>query len=168
MKVTTAWENGGEIPQEYTARLGSNDFDGVENIFPGITITGVPEQTRALIYLVYDSEDSDNWCHYAAVGRGEDTTIPEGAISERISALGIKEQTNQAKEVGWTGPYTASKGEYHMLVIAVNLTPEQAIERVAEWTKDNVLALCEEDGVEIDRAEIVGKYTNPKSLELET
>ena len=148
-----AWEDGGDIPIEYSAPKESNiqppGGRQPENRKPGFSFVNVPVGTLTIALVVHDILDGDpvngvkpGWTHYTAI------FSPEGEILE----AGIADEN----ETGWVGPYPVDRGEYHCTAyfLGSNFTKEK-------FTRACILEAFRIHG--LGSANMVGKYTNPQS-----
>jgi Raf kinase inhibitor-like YbhB/YbcL family protein len=95
---TDAFEDGGSIPQRYTA-------DG-EDVSPPFTISGVPSEAGPLA-LVVDDPDANDFVHWLLWNvPAERTSLPEGIDrTETVDSLdGARQGTNGFGDVGYRGP----------------------------------------------------------------
>lgn len=111
--TTTAWEDGGVIPEKYTAIAGD------KQVSPAFSWSQVPEGTRSFVLLMHDLEpvlnrsakmDITHWLVWNIPGTA--TGLPEGV------ALGeLADGTRQVslRSNGYMGP-GAPPGPYHHYV----------------------------------------------------
>lgn len=157
------WVDGGEIPIEYTAPRGANvQKEGdpqPQNIRPNFTFTNIPEGTKQIALVIHDILDGDpdqetgkrpGWTHWTAIADKGGKVIREGEMN-----AGQKE--DQAGEIGYVGPYPEGSGEYHCTAYFLN----KEFPSEMRLTRANILALFEQNG--LGSANMVGRYTNPKS-----
>lgn len=149
--TSTAFENGGAIPQKYTC-------DGDRLLSPPLTIANVPEGATMLV-LVMDDPDVpkelrpdgvfDHWVMYGIDPMT--TEIPEG------STAGAQGE-NGAGNTAYTGPcppkeYEPSEHRYFFRLYATDLPNLNFIKAP---TKADVLGAIE--GHVIETAELMGRY----------
>lgn len=100
--VSSAFENGGEIPSKYTC-------EG-EDASPALQWSGVPANAKSLALLVDDPDAPDpkapkmtftHWLLYDLPPT--DGALPEAAGDDALPA-GTRQGLNDVKRTGWTGP----------------------------------------------------------------
>jgi|GEM_PF-5570704 len=149
-----AWEDGKEIPIEYTAPRGANIQPPAstqpENRQPHFTFTNIPEGTKAIALVVHDVLDGDEdedgnrpgWTHWTAL------------VSESGEVL--KNGKTDTGTDGWVGPYPAQNGQYHCTAYFLSETfPD------IELTRANILEVFENTGLGF--ANMIGTYINPQA-----
>lgn len=91
--TSTAFEDGGDIPREFTC-------DGT-NVSPPLSWTGVPTGAGALV-LVVDDPDARGFVHWIALDLpGTDGDLPKGVSP---SADSPQQGRNDFGKAGWGGP----------------------------------------------------------------
>jgi Raf kinase inhibitor-like YbhB/YbcL family protein len=112
---STAFKNGGVIPDEYTCK-GSN-------ISPEISWSGVPKNAKS-IALICDDPDAPggNWVHWVVYG------IPAGVTSLGRNFIGSSDGTKQGmndfKRTGYGGPCPPSgTHRYFFRIYALDIVP---------------------------------------------
>ena len=148
--TSTAFEDGGIIPDKYTSRG--------ENVQPAFTITGAPENTVSYAVIMHDIE--------VAIGGPGDVThwvafnIPSANIPEGSLPAGSVNGNNIRNMPGYMGSGAPYPDRYHHYVfewyaLSENLDlPEGA-------SRADVLAAME--GKVVGKAAIVGKYANTQA-----
>lgn len=150
MQVSTpAWEDGGDIPEQYTA-------DG-ENVSPPLTVESVPEDAETLAVIANDP-DADGFVHWLLWNVPADVSeIPEGVPNEEtVSDLdGASQGTNGFGEIGYGGPSPPEDDDPHRYRFAVHaLETELDVEPGAE--RDALEDVM--DGRIVDSDEVAGQY----------
>jgi Raf kinase inhibitor-like YbhB/YbcL family protein len=148
-----AFEDGGEIPTEYTC-------DGA-NSSPPLRISGVPEETAALALVVDDPDvptPDRRFVHWLLWNLPADTeqvpqSVPRGpSVSELGGAV---QGTNDADEVGYSGPCPPGADgphTYRFFLYAL----EEEIELEAGATRDQLDAAIE--GKVVAETRLEGTY----------
>ena len=149
MQLTSAaFEEGGNIPSEYTC----DDKD----ISPALAWSGVPAGTRSLA-LICDDPDApmgtwDHWVLFnipAAVGN-----LPKAAAIAELSRQGMVEGTNSWRRTGYGGPCPPSGNHrYYFKLYAL----DTALELDSRATKGTVTAAME--GHILAQAQLMGRYS---------
>lgn len=97
-----AFENGSEIPSEYTC-------DSMD-ISPPLEWHGVPEDTRSLVLIVDDPDAPDprapkmTWVHWVLYNIPPDATRLPAAVKSEDLPRGAKEGINDWRRSGYGGP----------------------------------------------------------------
>lgn len=98
--TSSAFEEGGTIPQKYTA-------DG-EDVSPPLSFTGVPEGAAELALICHDPDAprEGGWTHWVVYGMAPDTAgLPEAVpAEERVEDPGLVQGVNSGEKVGYQGP----------------------------------------------------------------
>jgi Raf kinase inhibitor-like YbhB/YbcL family protein len=146
-----AFEDGGEIPTEYTC-------DGANNS-PPLRIEGVPEEAETLALIVDDPDAPDQtFVHWLLWNIPADTeqipqSMPQGPA---ISELGGAEQgTNDNNDVGYFGPCPPEEDgphTYRFILYAV----DTELELEAGATRDELDAAL--DGRTVGTGRLDGTY----------
>ncbi|MEW6716344.1 MAG: YbhB/YbcL family Raf kinase inhibitor-like protein [Chloroflexota bacterium] len=96
--TSSAFEQGGTIPQEYTC-------DG-SDISPPLSWSGVPEETLTLV-LIMDDPDAPmgTWVHWVLYDISPDQEgLPEGVSKvENVEGIGVQGR-NDSRGIGYSGP----------------------------------------------------------------
>ncbi|MFD1588604.1 YbhB/YbcL family Raf kinase inhibitor-like protein [Halorientalis brevis] len=148
---STAFEDGGNIPQKYT-------FDGAD-VSPPLSISGVPADADSLV-LVVDDPDAPNppFTHWLLWDIPADTTaIPAGIEQSRTAPEldGAKQGTNSFDVLGYRGP-RPPKGDgshtYRFTLTAV----ERPLNVQAGASRDQIADALQ--GNSVATARITGEY----------
>jgi phosphatidylethanolamine-binding protein (PEBP) family uncharacterized protein len=148
----SAWQDGEEIPVEYTAPKSPNlNLPGDQqpaNKQPDFKFTNLPAGTRAIALVVHDILDGEpvdgvrpGWTHYTAIYSPEGELLSEGETDD---------------EPGWTGPYPEVSGEYHCTAYFLSTKFEET-----GYSRSKIIEVFGDHG--LGSANMVGKYTNPLS-----
>jgi Raf kinase inhibitor-like YbhB/YbcL family protein len=141
--ASTAFREGGEIPQRFTC-------DG-EDVSPDLTWEGAPPQTAALA-LIVDDPDARGWVHWVVFDM---TGTSSGGLAEGVSISpdAPPQGTNDFKRVGWGGPCPPS-GEHGYTFRMLAL--DAALELPGAPTAAEVLAAA--DGHIVGEARLNARY----------
>ena len=153
--ICDGWGNEEQIPIVYTAPIEPNiqppGEPQPENRKPYFTFSNVPVDTVSIALVVHDILDGDlingekaGWTHYTALFSPQGLLLQEGGTSE--------------DRIGWVGPYPEEKGEYHCTAYFLS---EQL--SAPSFTRADILKFYGSNGLGI--ANMIGKYTNPLSVE---
>lgn len=155
MKVTsTRFENGGEMPIDYTA-------DG-QNISPPLRIDDIPQGTRELALIVEDPDAprQQPFVHWVAYKIPPTNKLPEGLRPARVlkEPAGMMQGQNDKNKIGYFGPSPPrghGQHHYHFRVYAL----DQPVEPEPAMDEQSLIASMQ--GHILDQAEIVGVYERP-------
>jgi len=148
---SSAFTDGGEIPQKYTCEA--------HDISPPLSWQGIPEGTRSLVLIVDDPDAPDpnapkmTWVHWLVYNIPPETTVLiEGATSESLP-LGTKQGVNDWEKAAYGGPCPpiGLHRYFHKLyaldtVLMINNNPTKA--EIENALKGHVIA----------QAELIGTY----------
>ena len=144
--ISTAFENGGTIPQKY-----GRDF---ENVNPPLTIDDVPEGTKSLVLLMDDPDLPESapvevWDHWIVFNILPNTT----QIIENWEVEGVKGMGTRG-ELDYGGPRPPDKEhryffKLYALDTKLDLNEGASKQDVLEAINDHV----------IEQAELVGRYS---------
>jgi Raf kinase inhibitor-like YbhB/YbcL family protein len=149
VKVTTdAFEDGGIIPLKYTSHG--------DNVQPGFTITGAPDNTVSYAIIFHDIEvalggNTGDVTHWVAFNIPS-PNIPEGSLPE-----GSKQGNNMRGQSSYMGSGAPYRDRYHHYVfefyaLSANLDLDSGASR------DDVMAAMQ--GKVVGKAAYVGRYAN--------
>ena len=151
MQVTsTAFEDGGIIPIRYTSHG--------DNIQPGFTITGAPEETNNFAIIFHDIEvaigggtgDVTHWLAWNIMAR----EIPEGSLpAGSVQGNNIRGQANY---MGSGAPYA---DRYHHYVFEFYAL-DAPLELAEGASRDELVAAMQ--GHVVAKAAYVGRYANAR------
>ena len=125
--ASTAFDEGGEIPQRFTC-------DG-DDVSPDLTWEGAPPETAALAVVV-DDPAARGWVHWVVFDM---TGTSSGGLAEGVSTSpdAPPQGTNDFKRIGWGGPCPPSgEHRYSFRMLALN----QVLELAGAPTAAEVLA----------------------------
>lgn len=144
---STAFENGGRIPRQYTC-------DG-KDISPGIFWTGVPERTASLALIVNDPDaPRGDWVHWVLFDMpASRRDLPEQVPPRDTVEGGGTHGLNDFGTLGWGGPCPPSgMHQYvfalHALDITLRLGARSMRDEVARAMQGHTLGI----------ARLIGKY----------
>lgn len=142
MKLKTVFEDGANIPSEYTC-------DG-ENSAPELVVSEVPQNAKSLVLIVDDPDaPMGTWVHWVLFNIPVTTTT----INAKNLPQGVKQGTTDFGKPGWGGPCPPNGvHRYFFKLYAVDKIvdlPEGVTKsQVEKAIKDNVL----------EKAQIIGLY----------
>jgi Raf kinase inhibitor-like YbhB/YbcL family protein len=150
-KITSsAFTQGGQIPQKYTA-------DG-EDISPPFTWTGAPSNTESFTITCEDPDasglDDGAFFHWIIFNiPGNVTRLAEGIPNQKILDNGAKQGINDMDTIGYSGPSPPSGTHRYVfkiyaLDVLLNLESGATKQQVNEAIQGHVLV----------KAKITGKY----------
>jgi len=144
--TSSAFENGGNIPERYTC---SGDDES-----PALKWTGVPEGTRSLA-LVMDDPDAPmgTFVHWVVYNLSPSTEgLPEG-VSPSASTVKVEQGVNGSNAIGYMGPCPppGKPHHYHFRLYALDqklqLTAKATANQVEAAIKGHVLGSSELVGI---------------------
>ena len=141
--ASTAFDEGGEIPQRFTC-------DG-DDVSPDLTWEGAPPETAALA-LIVDDPDARGWVHWVVFDM---TGTSSGGLAEGVATSpdAPPQGTNDFKRVGWGGPCPPSgEHRYSFRMLALN----QVLELAGAPTAAEVLAAA--GGHIVGEARLTARY----------
>ena len=156
--TTTAFEDGGIIPNKYTMAASG------DAVSPQLTWTNVPDGTVSFALILHDPDTSLaktnaqvlHWMIFNIPGNARE--LPEGVPAQAQLPDGAIQSLNQAKKVGYMGMGAGAAGPYHhytfelyALDTKLNLGPEA--------TQADVLKAME--GHIIMKGVLVGRFHRP-------
>lgn len=149
MKLSTsAFENGGYIPQKYTG-------DGAD-VSPPLQWSGAPEETASFA-LICDDPDAPagTWVHWVLFGLPADiNSLSEGVAATRTLPNGAKQGINDFGSIGYGGP-APPRGPAHRYYFKLYaLDSDTSLEPGA--TKQQLLKAMQ--GKIIAEVELMGRY----------
>lgn len=133
---STAFEEGGTIPEKYTC-------DG-EDVSPPLSWTSPPKGTKGLV-LICDDPDAPmgTWVHWVLFGLSPDTSaLPEGVPAQKVIPGGAKQGINDFHKIGYGGP-CPPKGPAHRYFFKLYALDSE-LDLSAGATKEEVLKAMEE------------------------
>jgi Raf kinase inhibitor-like YbhB/YbcL family protein len=150
IKVTsTAFQEGGMIPQQYTC-------DGA-NISPPLSWTGVPGGVKTLA-LITDDPDAPKgvFTHWVLFNLpASSRELPENVPAQERLPDDAKQGTNSFKKIGYGGPCPPSGDEAHRYFFKLYaLDTELALDAGA--TKEQLLKAM--DGHIVAEGQLMGRY----------
>lgn len=152
MTITSpAFDEGGDIPQQYTC-------DG-EDLTPALRWQGVPDGTRSLVLIVDDPDAPDPaapqtiWVHWVLYNLPPSVeSLPEGVVAASLPA-GAREGLNDWKREGWNGPCPpVGQHRYFFKLYAL----DTALPDLGLATKNKVLQAM--IGHVLDEAQLMATY----------
>ncbi len=148
IKITsTAFEEGGMIPEKYTC-------DGID-VSPPLTWTSIPEGTKALA-LICDDPDAPigTWVHWVLFNLPANIIeMPENIPTERELENGAKQGMNDFRKIGYGGPCPpGGTHRYYFKLFALDI--ELNLEAGA--TKSQLLEAME--GHILGEGQLMGRY----------
>ena len=148
--TSTAFVQGGQIPQKYTA-------DG-EDISPSLSWTSAPQNTVSFTITCEDSDASGSgggaFFHWIVFDMTANVTqLTEGITNQEILDNGAKQGTNDMSIIGYSGPSPPSGTHRYVFKIyaldtMLNLESGATKQQVKDAMEGHVLA----------EAQITGKY----------
>ena len=148
IKITsTAFEEGGMIPEKYTC-------DGID-ASPPLTWTSIPEGTKTLA-LICDDPDAPmgTWVHWVLFNLPMNIIeMPENIPSERELENGAKQGMNDFRKIGYGGPcppHGTHRYYFKLFVLDTELNLE------AGATKSQLLEAME--GHILSEGQLMGRY----------
>ncbi len=151
--TSTAFEEGGTIPQKYTC-------DG-EDVSPALQWSGIPDGTQS-IALICDDPDAPmgTWVHWVLFNIPADTTeLPENIPADRVLENGAKHGINDFKKLGYGGPCPPG-GTHRYFFKLYALDIEIGLEPGA--TKEELLKAME--GHILDEGQLMGRYARDRKV----
>lgn len=146
MKITTVFENNGNIPSKYTC-------DG-EDLAPELTVSEVSKEAKELVLIVDDPDaPMGTWVHWVLYNIPADTT--------KIDAKKLPEETKEGMtdfgRIGWGGPCPPNGSHrYFFKLYAIDkkldLSQGATKSQVERAIKDHI----------IEKTEIIGLYKRSK------
>jgi len=145
--ASTAFEEGGMIPRQYTC-------DGAD-ISPPLSFSSVPEGTKSLA-LIADDPDAPmgTWVHWVLFNIPPDTTgLPENVPTDQTLANGAKHGVSDFGKFGYGGPCPPSgTHRYYFKLYAL----DAMLDLSGRVTKKNLLSAME--GHILAEGQLMGKY----------
>ncbi len=149
--TSTAFQNNGEIPSQYTCQG--------QDLSPPLQWQGIPPETRSLVLIVDDPDAPDprapkmTWVHWVLYNLPPETVgLPEGISSVQLPS-GTKEGLNDWKRSGYGGPCPPiGRHRYFHKLYALDVV----LEEMVRPSKAKVEAAMQ--GHIIAQAELVGTY----------
>ncbi len=145
---STAFEEGGSIPKEYTC-------DGTD-ISPPLSWTQPPEGTKSLV-LICDDPDAPmgTWVHWVLYGLSPDTLeLPEDIPDKKEILDGARQGTNDFRRIGYGGPCPPSgTHRYYFKLYAI----DSELDLSSGATKKEVLKNIE--GHVLAEGQLMGRYS---------
>src|SRR5689334_4757882 len=93
---TTAFTEGGPIPQKYTC-------DGPDDS-PNLTWAGVPSGTQSLVLIADDPDaPSGTWTHWLIWNIPSDRALPEDVPKSETLTDGTRQGKNDFRRIGYNG-----------------------------------------------------------------
>ncbi len=143
MQITsTAFEDGGRIPEKYTA-------DGAD-VSPPLSFAGVPDEAAELVLICHDPDAprAGGWTHWVVYGMSPDIGgLPEALPPDPVvSAYGLTQGDNSWGKTGYGGPDPpeGKPHRYQFKLYAVrpslSLQPGAARDEVEAAMADTVVA----------------------------
>ena len=152
---STAFENGGRIPRQYTC-------DG-KDLSPALFWTGVPQRAVALALIVNDPDaPRGDWVHWVVFDMPANRRdLPEHLPSKDTLEGGGVHGLNDFGRLGWGGPCPPSgMHQYvftlHALDAMLKLEPRASRDDVVEAMQGHVLAT----------ARLIGKYARGRETSI--
>jgi Raf kinase inhibitor-like YbhB/YbcL family protein len=144
---STAFENGGRIPRQYTC-------DG-KDVSPALFWTGVPARTAALALLVNDPDaPHGDWVHWVLFDLpASRRDLPEQIPPKETVDGGGTHGLNDFGKLGWGGPCPPSG--MHQYVFALHAL-DTALRLGPRATRDDVVGAMQ--GHTLGVARLVGQY----------
>jgi hypothetical protein len=146
-----AFEDGGIVPPKYVS-----DFAGGENVQPGFTLTGLPENAVSFAIIFHDLDVSlnggtDDVLHWTAWNIPATAGgIPEGGLPEgSVSGNNIRGQP------GYMGPGAPAGERYHHYVFEFYVLNEN-LDLPVDTSREDLLAAME--GKVVGKAAYVGRF----------
>lgn len=144
---STAFEEGGMIPKQYTC-------DG-KDISPPLAWESVPDSTKS-IALICDDPDAPmgTWVHWVLYNLPANIKeLPENIPTQKILENGAKQGTNDFRNIGYGGPCPpGGTHRYYFKIYAL----ETVLTLEAGATKTKLLKAME--GHILAEGELMGKY----------
>lgn len=151
MKImSTAFNDGGMIPQKYTC-------EG-DNISPEVSWSGNPDGIKSYALIVSDPDaPNGDWVHWVIYNMAPTVNeLKEKILRDKILPDGSKHGYNSFKKPGWDGP--CPPGGTHRYFFKL-----YALDKVIDKSDLTKPALLKEmQGHILDTAELMGKYTKMK------
>jgi Raf kinase inhibitor-like YbhB/YbcL family protein len=156
--TTTAFQDGGIIPDKYTQAVGASA------VSPALNWTNVPMGTQAFVLHMHDPDvaiggnttDVNHWIAWDIPGTA--TGLPEGVPAQPTLPDGTVQGMNQGNVPGYRGPGAPAAGpphhytwELYALNAKLNLPPST--------TRDDVLKAI--NGKIIGKGVLVGRFILP-------
>ena len=149
IKVTsTAFEEGGMIPRQYTC-------DGAD-ISPALAWTDVPEGTKALA-LICDDPDAPmgTWVHWVLFNLPADMSrLPENIPPQKTLDSGAKHGINDFRKLGYGGP--CPPGGTHRYFFKIYAL-DREIDSDSGISKEDLLKAIK--GHILSQGQLMGRYT---------
>ncbi len=149
---SSAFQNGGQIPQKYTC-------DG-EDISPELSWTGAPSGTKSFA-LISDDPDAPGktWVHWVIFDIPASlTNLAEAVSKTAVLENGAKQGTTDFGTVGYGGP-CPPPGKPHRYFFKLYAL-DQLLDLEPEITKNDLLTSIKSHV--LDQAELVGLYGRQK------
>lgn len=142
MKITSVFENNGQIPSKYTC-------DG-QDLAPELNISDVPEGTKELVLIVDDPDAPiGTFVHWVLYNIPSSTT----KIDEKNLPSGVKQGFSDFRRNGWGGPCPPN-GEHRYFFKLYALDKELDMPEGASKAKiENAIK-----GHVIEQAQLIGLY----------
>jgi hypothetical protein len=135
---SSAFRDGNELPQEYTA-------DG-ENSSPPLTFEDVPHETKEIVLIMHDADAPSeggytHWVLWSLAPRipGIPGELP---ATEEVDRIGGIQGTNSAGEIGYTGPAPPEGDDAHTYEFTAYALSEE-IDLEAGATKEQLESAME-------------------------
>ena len=149
--VSSAFDDGGAIPREYTCEGNDNS--------PELSWSGVPADARSLVLIVDDPDAPDpaaptmTWVHWVLFNIPSDASELAAAISSTQLPNGTREGLNDWQRTGYGGPCPPiGRHRYFHKLYAL----DTALPAMEQPTKAQVEAAM--DGHVIASAQLMGTY----------
>jgi Raf kinase inhibitor-like YbhB/YbcL family protein len=153
--TSTAFEDGGDIPTQYTC-------DGADQP-PPLAWSGVPPNAKSLVLIVDDPDAPDPaapkrvWVHWVVYNLPpNDGDLPEG-VKRADLPHGAIEGVNDSRRQGYDGPCPPiGRHRYYFKLLALNTM----LPNMGPATKSQI-----EDAIRghvVDSAELMGTYQRPR------
>jgi Raf kinase inhibitor-like YbhB/YbcL family protein len=143
-----AFRPGTTIPAKFTCQG--------QDVSPGLVWKGEPVGTKSLAIVVEDPDaSSKTWVHWVIFnippGVGE---MPENMPKEAATKSGIRQGTNDSRQLGWSGPCppAGSPHRYYFRLYAL----DKVLGLDAKWNKEQLIKAMQ--GHILAEAVLMGTY----------
>ena len=156
--TTTAFQDGGIIPDRYTAAAGANA------VSPALTWSNVPMGTQSFVLHMHDPDvaiggNTNDVIHWIAWDiPGTATSLPEGVPAQATLPDGTVQGMNQGNVPGYRGPGAPAAGPPHHYtweLYALNAK----LNLPASTTRDDILKAI--NGKIVGKGVLVGRFILP-------
>jgi Raf kinase inhibitor-like YbhB/YbcL family protein len=162
--TTTAFEDGGVVPNKYTSVAGD------AAVSPALNWSHVPAGTQSFVLHMHDPDvaigrNSTDVLHWLAWDiPGDVTSLPEGVKPEAMASNGMMQGKNQGNVIGYRGPGAPAAGPMHhytwelfALDTKLNIHPAADATPLATW--EQISAAMQ--GHILGKAVLVGRFIRP-------